>query len=169
MAARPEQTIRDFGEADPLRMDIQGGAIEAVLAKNRNLASVFARWEECEENSCSNETDFKRDKSPFSKEIIMCNGLHMLRGTSRQLHKAQRTKRLGVVVKDMNSCKSKSEIMSFHGSHILIKQTHPAWCESRTEAHEPYLGETFDGGTKAIDYPRAVLYSGVTRERVDED
>ncbi|THU65046.1 hypothetical protein C4D60_Mb01t33010 [Musa balbisiana] len=54
-------------------------------------------------------------------------------------------------VKDMNSCRGKSRIIGL----VL----HGAKDEENFWAHAPYLGEAFDGGTKATQFAEAKLGS----------
>ena len=74
----------------------------------------------------------------------------------------------------MNSFRGKSRIMLFYGSFILTERIHLAWCQDEGSfwAHAPYLGEAFDGGTKATQLAEAKLGSeglGTGQEDAEAD
>ncbi|RRT61391.1 hypothetical protein B296_00044222, partial [Ensete ventricosum] len=75
-------------------------------------------------------------------------------------------------VKDMNSCRGKSGIMSFHGFFILMERTHFAWCQRRREFRGTYtyLRKAFDRWTKVIQLAEAKLESeGLSTRQEDTE
>ncbi|RWV77678.1 hypothetical protein GW17_00061460 [Ensete ventricosum] len=138
---------------------------------------VYGRWSICDHPKATGTRHHGALKNflfgmerihPYEAEVChKFSTLLDLEGCSRDCisEELQFSNFLWTEVKDMNSCRGKSEIMSFYGFFILMGGLilHGAKDEGSFKAHAPYLREAFDRGTKVIQHAEAKLRSVIAK------